>query len=233
MTVTTELFLGFVVLMAALVMALCARYLNRRTAFATGTGLFVWLIFVGFAGYSGLIGNTTMRPPGTIFILIPVSAFLILSIFGLRSYAGARVALAFPLWLILGLQSFRIVVELFLHRLWIAGVIPKMLTFAGANVDIYIGASAPVIAWLFTRGAVGLKSVLIWNVLGLLALMNIVSRAVLTAPGAFNFIHTEIPNRMFGTFPFMFIPGFFVPLAAGLHLLALRSIASNRNHQRL
>jgi hypothetical protein len=72
----------------------------------------------------------------------------------------------------------------------------------------------------------GLKLALVWNLLGLLALTNVVIRAVLTAPGPFNLIHTEVPNRMFGTFPFMFIPGFFVPLAVTLHVLAIRAISS-------
>jgi hypothetical protein len=60
----------------------------------------------------------------------------------------------------------------------------------------------------------------------LLALTNVVTRAVLTSPGPFNVIHAEVPNRMFGTFPFMFIPGFFVPLAVTLHVLAIRAIRS-------
>jgi hypothetical protein len=220
------LFLGFVTLMAAIVVALSARYLNGRTAFAIAVGLFVWLIYVGLLGYFGVARNAAMRPPGIAFIFVPVLVLLVLSILGLRTSAGARVALAFPLWIIVGTQSFRIVVELFLHQLWIDGLVPKMLTFAGANVDIYVGVSAPVIAWLSTRGRSGRKLALIWNVLGLLSLTNVVSRAVLTAPGPFNLVHAEVPNLLIGTFPFMFIPGFLVPLAAVLHLLALRAIAS-------
>ena len=222
----TTLFLGFVALMAAVVVALSARYLNGRTAFVITAGLFVWLIYVGLLGYFGVVRNAAMRPPGIAFIFVPVLVFLVLSVLGLRSSAGARVALAFPLWIILGTQSFRIVVELFLHQLWIDGLGPKMLTFAGANVDIYVGASAPLIAWLSTRGRLGMKLALIWNVLGLLSLTNVVIRAVLTAPGPFNLIHAEVPNLMIGTFPFMFIPGFFVPLAVVLHVLAVRAIAS-------
>src|SRR5271157_5694209 len=222
----TTLFLAFVALMAAVVVALSARYLSGRTAFLITAGLFVWLICVGLLGYFGVVKNAAMRPPGIAFIFVPVLVFLFLSILGLRSSAGARVALAFPLWIILGTQSFRIVVELFLHQLWIDGLVPKMLTFEGANVDIYVGASAPLIAWLSTRGRLGLKLALAWNVLGLLALSNVVTRAVLTAPGPFNLIHAEVPNRMFGTFPFIFIPGFFVPLAATLHVLAIRAISS-------
>ena len=115
---------------------------------------------------------------------------------------------------------------MFLHHLWINGLVPKMLTFEGANVDIYIGASAPLIAWFSTRGRLGMRLALAWNVLGLLALTNVVTRAVLTAPGPFNLIHAEVPNRMLGTLPFLFIPGFFVPLAVVLHVLAMRAISS-------
>jgi hypothetical protein len=132
--------------------------------------------------------------------------------------------LAFPLWLILGTQCFRVGVELFLHQLWIEGLVPRMMTFKGANIDIYIGLSAPLIAWLSTRGRWGLKLASAWNILGLLALLNVVTRAVLTAPGPLNLIHTEVPDRMIGTFPFLLIPGFFVPLAVMLHVLAIRSI---------
>ena len=223
---TATLFLAFVALTAAAVVVLSARYLNGRTAFTVTGGLFVWLLYVGLLGYFGVIRNTTMRPPGIAFIFVPVVLFLVLFIVRVRSSAGAGVALAFPLWIILGTQSFRIIVELFLHQLWIDGLLPKMLTFAGANVDIYVGASAPLIAWLSTRGRLGLRLALAWNALGLLALANVVTRAVLTTPGPFNLIHAEVPNLMFGTFPYMFIPGFFVPLAVVLHVLAIRAISS-------
>jgi hypothetical protein len=224
---TAALFLGFLGLMATVVVALIARYLNGRTAFWVLAGLSVWFIYAGLLGYLGVVKNTTMHPPGIAFIVGPVLLFLILFI--VRSSATANAAVVFPLWIILGTQSFRIGVELFLHQLWIDGLVPKMLTFAGTNVDIYVGASAPLIAWLSTRGRLGLRLALVWNVLGLLALTNVVTRAVLTAPGPLNLIHAEVPNLMFGTFPFTFIPGFFVPLAVVLHALAMRAI-SRRLH---
>jgi hypothetical protein len=226
------LFLGFVGMMAAIVVTLVARYLNVRTAFGVLAGLSAWLTYVGLLGYFGVVKNTTMRPPGMVFLLVPIVLFLLLFIvFVARSTAGARVALAFPLWILLGTESFRIGVELFLHQLWIDGLVPKMLTFEGANVDIYIGASAALTAWLSTTGRLGMRLALAWNVLGLLALMNVVIRAVLTSPGPLNLIRAEVPNRMFGTFPFLFIPGFFVPLAVVLHLLAIRALSS-RLHTR-
>ena len=148
--------------------------------------------------------------------------FLVLA----RSAAGARIAVALPLSIILGAQSFRIFVELFLHQLWLDGLVPRMLTYEGANFDILIGLSAPFIAWLSTRGRLGQRLALGWNVVGLLALANIATRALLTAPGPLNLINAEVPNLAVGTFPFTYIPGFLAPLALVLHVLAIRALRS-------
>ena len=222
------LFIVFVGTMSAIVVATVTRYLSLRAAFRLLAALSLWFIYAGLLGYFAVIKNTAIRPPGIVFLLGPVVLFLLLfTAFVARSSGGKHLAMAFPLWILLGTQTFRVGVELFLHQLWINGLVPKMLTFGGANVDIYIGASAPLIAWLSTRGRIGIRLALAWNVLGLLTLTNVVIRAVLTSPGPFNVIHAEVFNRMFGTFPFMFIPGFFVPLAVTLHVLAIRAISAS------
>ena len=191
--------------------------------------LIAWLVYVSLLGYFGVVANTAMRPPGIALIFIPVVLFLVVFIAQAGLSTGVNRFLAFPIWILIGAQTFRVGVELFIHQLWLNGLVPKMLTFAGANVDIYVGASAPLIAWLSTRGRLGLRLALVWNVLGLLALANIFIRAVLTAPGPLHLIHAETPNRMIGTVPYMFIPGFFVPLAVVLHLLATRKIGNTAN----
>lgn len=226
---TSVLFLGFVALMAGIVIALIARYLDGRKAAKVAVGLLAWFIYVGLLGYFGIIQNTMMRPPGVAFILVPLVAFFLIFLVQIGKNSGERLALAFPLWIILGTQVFRVIVELFLHQLWLNGLIPKMMTFEGANVDIFVGASAPLIAWLSMRGRTGLKLAQIWNALGLLVLANVVVRAILTTPGPLHLIHTEVPNLMIGTFPFTFIPGFFVVLAVVLHVLAIRNISSRLN----
>ena len=123
-------------------------------------------------------------------------------------------------------QTFRIGVELCFHELWMEGLVPKMLTFEGANVDIFVGLSAPLAAWIATKGTTGLRIALLWTILGLLALANVATRAVLTAPCPLNIIHAEVPNLSIGTFPFVDIAGFFAPLAVALHILAIRAIAN-------
>ena len=222
----TILFLSFVAVMATLVVAFSAHYLGGRAAVRNGSALAVWLLYVGCIGYFGVIRNFTMRPPGAVFLFGPIVAFLAFFSLRMRSDGSKRLAAAFPLSFLLSAQVFRVIVELFLHELWHVGLIPRMLTFAGANVDIYVGASAPVVAWLAAGHRWGRRVALIWNVLGLLALANVVRRAVLTTPGPFHFIQSEVLNLMIGTFPYMFIPGFMVPLAIVLHALALRAITS-------
>jgi hypothetical protein len=218
----TALFIAFLALM---VVALVSRYLSTRIAVRVLLGLCAWFLYAGLLGYLGILRDTSTRPPGIAFLFVPIILFLgVFVILILRSAAGARLALAFPLSIIVGVQCFRIGVELFLHQLWMVGLVPKMLSFEGANVDIYIGVSAPLIAWLSTRHRLGMKLSLTWNALGLLSLTNVVIRAVLTAPGPFNLIHAEVPNRIIRTAPFIFIPGFFVPLAVSLHELAIRLI---------
>jgi hypothetical protein len=219
---TSTLFLGFVAVMTTFVVAVIYGYINGRAALRVLSGLVVWFLYAGLMGYFGVISNSEMRPPGIAFIIGPVLLFLI--VFVARPSASVQGVLALPLWIILGTQCFRVGVELFLHQLWIEGLVPRMMTFKGANVDIYIGLSAPLIAWLSTRGRWGIRLANAWNILGLIALLNVVTRAVLTTSGPLNLIHAEVPDRMIGTFPFVLIPGFFVPLAVVLHVLAFRSI---------
>ncbi len=222
---TVTFFLGFLAITAAAVAALAARYLPRRTALVVLVGLPLWLLYVGVLSDFGVIRNTALRPPGAAFIFLPV--FLFVFLFLVRSSAGARIALALPLWVILGTQSFRVGVELFLHQLWLNGLVPRMLTYEGGNVDILIGATAPLAAWVLTKGRLGMRLSFFWNVLGLLSLANVACRALMTAPGRLNFIHAEVPNVAIGTFPFTYIAGFFAPLALVLHVLALRAFRAS------
>jgi hypothetical protein len=98
------------------------------------------------------------------------------------------------------------------------------MTYEGGNIDIFIGLSAPAAAWFARQGQIGRRAAIAWNVLGLLALANIITRSALTAPGALNFIHSEVPNLAVGIFPYTFIAGFFAPLAVMLHVLSLRHL---------
>lgn len=221
---TATLFTGYVIAIAALVAALLLSYLPARAARTRVAGLFAWLIYAGVLGYSGVVGDASLVPPGPAFLLVPV--FLFVALFLARSPQGERLALSFPLAVLVAVQVFRVGVEMFLHQLWQDGLMPRMLTFSGGNPDIIVGASAPIMAWLYARRHVGERLLLAWNVIGLCTLANVAVRALLTAPGALNLVQSDVPNLAIGTFPFTFIPGFLAPLALVLHVLAIRAIRS-------
>jgi hypothetical protein len=219
---TETYFLVFLVFMVVAVSALILRYLPSSQGRIALAGFLAWLVYVGLLSYFGVVRNPAVRPPGILLIVLPVLLFVAIVL--VRSPLGLRIAVAIPLWILLGFQTFRVAVELLLHRLWIDGLVPRIMTYEGGNVDIFVGLSAPFIAWIATKGRSGLQLALIWNYLGLVALANIVVRSALTAPGALHIIHPEVPNLAMGLFPFTFIAGFFAPLAVILHVLAIRSL---------
>jgi hypothetical protein len=219
---TAALFLGFFAATVIAVVALIVTYVPRAYASGIVIGLALWLAYGGALGYLGLLRDPSLRPPGIFYLLFPV--FIFVPAILVRSPGALRVALAIPLGLLMAVQSYRIGVELLLNQLWMDGLVPRMLTFEGANVDIYIGTTAPLAAWLSGKGRRGLRLALVWNILGLLALANIATRSLLTAPGPLNILHTEVPNLAMGTFPYSFIPGYFAPMAVMIHVLAIRAI---------
>lgn len=219
---TATYFLAFLAATVVTLTILIFRYFPRRAALRLTAGLAAWLTYVGALSYFGIVADAGLRPPGAVFLVGPVFLFVFLVV--ARSPAGARAAQMLPLWLLIGFQTYRVGVEYFLHRLWLDGLAPRLLTYEGANLDIIFGVSAPVTAWLATRGSPGLKTALAWNILGILSLANIAGRAVLTAPGPLNLIHSEVPNRVIGTFPFTYVPGFFAALALVLHVLSIRHV---------
>ena len=220
------LFLAYVGVVAAMVAAVLLRYLPARRALAGMGVIAVWLCYSGVMGYAGIVGDPTLMPPGIFLLVAPIIAFVML-VLG-RSPVGRYVATTLPLWVLFALQSFRVGVEITLASLHDAGLAPRLLTLGGGNVEILVGFSAPFIALIAMRGAGGARVALGWNVVGLLSLLNVATRAMLTAPGRLNFIHADVRNVAMGMFPVSFVPGFMAPLAMVLHVLAFRALWARR-----
>jgi hypothetical protein len=77
---TATLFIGFVMVVAAAVVLLIARYVNWKAAIGVLAALCFWFIFAGLLGSFGVLRNTTVRPPGIAFVVVPVFVFLIVFI---------------------------------------------------------------------------------------------------------------------------------------------------------
>ncbi len=181
--------------------------------------LAAWMLYAGGLGAAGVLGNAGLRPPGIAYVVVPAIA---LTAFLARSRTGVAIALAVPTWLLLGAQSLRVVVEVFLDRLAHAGRLPALMTFQGGNVDILIGISALVVAALCRVGRLDTRVAIAWNLAGMVSLANVVVRGILTSP-AVHAIRVDAPSAI-ATYPFTFIPAFVVPMALMLHVLALRAL---------
>src|SRR5262245_52375038 len=113
-----SLFLIFTVLVVGGVAAAILRYLDGRRRWIALSILLAWVVYTGTLGISGALTGTG-GVPRIALILIPTLAGALLLAF---SGAGRTVALSIPLSLLIGAQTFRVIVELFIHQLWSVGV---------------------------------------------------------------------------------------------------------------
>lgn len=209
---------------AALLVGLAFARLPVRQAAWVPLLLASWVACAGVLSATGVLRSPS-RPPGIALLVVPVLVSMLATAgFGAL---GRALALRVPLAWLVGLQVFRVGVEGVLHGLWQAGWVPHAMTLGGGNVEVLFAASAPVLAWAVASGRVGARFVRTWTALGLLSLINVVVRAVGSAPGPTHFLATEVPNIAMAQFPFVLIPAVMVPLALALHLVTWRATASS------
>jgi hypothetical protein len=129
-----------------------------------------------------------------------------------------------PQWL-LYIQSFRILVELILFIGFLRNIIPVQMTFEGWNFDILTGLLAlPVAYFCFVKKIWDRKMAVVFNIAGLILLLNILVIAVLSMPAPFRYFMNEPANTLVAEFPFVYLPGVLVVLAYTLHIFSLRQI---------
>ena len=181
---------------------------HPRTLYLTAATVTLWFLLTGTLAHRGFFTNFTSLPPHLLFaLLLPAIAF---AIFALTSKTLPEALRETPLPWLIAFQTFRIIVELVLWRAYRAGAIPVQMTFEGRNLDILIGLSAPIVAWLYASRRINETIVRIWTIVGILTLTNIVARTLLTFSGV---VQTEIADTGIGLFPFTFLPGFLAPHA--------------------
>ena len=190
-----------------------------------GVGVLVWLVVTGLAGWLGLARDFQRVPPPMFVLLL---AAVVLAVVTAMSRVGSRlVAEAGIVWLI-GVQAFRVAVEVFLdwgHRV---DLVPVQMTFEGRNWDIVSGVSAAAVAWLAAKRQAPRWLVLLWNCVGLALLLNIVVIAVLSMPTPLRRFHNEPANSFIAYFPYIWLPTFLVQLALFGHLLVFRWLRQAR-----
>jgi hypothetical protein len=190
---------------------------RRRAAF----GLVGWMVLTGAAAASGALASFERTPPPVMATV--VLSWILTTVFAF-SRTGGLVARWLPLPFLVGFHAFRLPLELILHRLYIEGVIPVQMTFDGMNFDIATGVTAIVVALWAATGTLPRAVLWLWNVMGLVLLLVIVTIAILSAPAPFRMFMNDPANTVITTFPFVWLPCILVQSAWLGHLLIFRRL---------
>ena len=199
---------AFFTILVILLAAFWAWMFGRRV----GIGLAVFLGATWLMANAGWLRFGHLPPPIAWLLVPTTTATVVLA----RRMPVGRIGIG---WLI-GYQSFRIFVEIFLwwgHR---EGAVPVQLTWEGRNFDVLTGLTAPLVAWLAAGGKISTTAIRVWNLAGLALLVNVVSVAVLSMPTPFQRFH---PTNLFVVeAPFVWLPLFLVQSALFGHVAIFR-----------
>jgi hypothetical protein len=218
---TTLIFYGL--LMARLKKSLISTNFteSKKKKIFNGTliGLIGWAIATSILSWSGVLSDFSTFPPKLIIVLIIP---LITVIWLVRTKEVKEILIHTPPESIIWIQSFRIVVEILLWRLFVDNLAPIQMTFEGRNFDILSGLTALLVAYLVANKKISSPLVIAWNLVCLAILVNIVAIAILSMPTPFRIFMNEPANTIVAKFPIVLLPALLVPLAYWLHFLSLR-----------
>ncbi len=190
---------------------------------AQNTRIFIpiaaWMILTAVLGIVGFYREVQVVPPRFVFLVGPWLVFFLWLNF---SKIGVSFLNSLDLkWLTL-LHVVRVPVEIVLFYTYLGGLIPKIMTFEGWNLDILSGLTAPLIYyWIFKKNNAKI-TLLIWNVICLGLLFTIVSIAILSAQTPFQQLAFDQPNVGVTYFPLVWLPTVVVPLVLLSHIVVLR-----------
>lgn len=178
-----------------------------------------WSALLTVLSLNGFFSDFSKFPPRPALVLLAPLPFVLIFAF---SKTGKQILQNIPPhWLVL-MQAFRIFVELLLWLDYIKNMFPIQMTFEGRNIDVLTGLLALPAAYFISKHKMKSLTILIFNVSGILLLLNILIVAVLSMPTSFRYFMNEPANTLIAQFPFIFLPGILVPIAYTLHILSLR-----------
>jgi hypothetical protein len=184
-------------------------------------GIATWMAATWVLAARGTLAHwETIPSPFMVLALVMASLAMALVV----SPVGRHLA-TLPLWALVGLQGFRLPLELAMHTMAERGVMPPQMTYTGANFDIVTGASAFVVAGLLLTGVGGHRLVAGWNALGLILLANIVGIAIVSTP-TFGWYGPDRLNTWVTGVPFVWLPAVLVQAALAGHLVIWRALGT-------
>lgn len=189
--------------------------------------ILAWLGLQGILAHQGFYTyaiDHPNAPPRFVLPVLPAILWVIISVYRTKNMEFQKTDW---IWLT-AVHIVRIPVELGLHSLYEAQLIPISMTYDGRNFDIISGLTAPLVMWAIHKNIPSLRFLLLaWNSICLILLLQIVITGVLSAPGPQQIWSFDQPNKGVLMFPYIFLPAFIVPLVLWSHLKALICLFKN------
>lgn len=214
---------GLAVVAAGAVLWLIATYDPPRVRAAT-VAVVCWMALMGGLAAGGVLARYDRTPP-PMAVIIPL--IFVLAILLGTSRLGGRLARAVPLVTLVGLQAFRLPLELVMHRAGELGIMPPELSFGGYNFDIVTGATALLLWGLMRTTPVPRAVIWVWNIWGIGCLLVIAGIARASSPmvRAFGDDPRHI-NTWVMYFPYIWLPAVLVVVALAGHIVVGRALLS-------
>lgn len=216
---------GIALAIAAIFVFGVARVAGRRAAVGAAVATAAWLALTYALAASGVLARFDLRPPPfALMFAVVIGGGIALGL----SPLGKKLAHGIPLAALVGVQAFRLPLELVMHRAADEGVMPVAMSFSGYNFDIVTGATALVLAPLIARGQAPRAAVVAWNALGSLLLVVIAVVAFSGTPliRAFGDAPEHV-NTWVAYAPFVWLPAILVLAAIAGHVMVARRLLSD------
>ncbi len=178
-----------------------------------------WIVLQSVIALTGFYTHVDAVPPR--FPLLVLPPFFLL-IYNLTTTKGKQFLHSLDIKTLTIFHTIRIPVEVVLYWLYQHKAIPMLMTFEGSNFDILSGLSAPIVYYLaFVKKTIGRTTLLAWNIICLLLVINVVVRSILASPTPFQQLAFDQPNIGVLYFPFVLLPSFLVPMVMLSHISAI------------
>ncbi len=212
--------MGFTFL-TVFIMLFLTFFLWRSQNVRTVIGILAWFLILLMVGQTGFFNDASL-PPRVPLLILPC---IIGIVYWTKRDSFDRLNQKIPIPLAIGVQAFRVVVEILIHQTYLAGNLPQLVTYEGLNFDIIVGATAIPISLLLYYKILPKSVVYLWNIIGI----GILTFTVFTFVSAFYFKELfSVPQfpMIVGNTPYIFLPGMMVPFAILMHVVSIRQLRS-------
>lgn len=195
---------------------------RKKILFIFLAAIIIWILTVSGLSIFKFFLDFQAMPPRLLYAFFIPLCFILYFTFSSKLN---KVLIATPVWPLIYIQAYRVVVEILRWVLMLLKVVPVQMSFAGSNFDIIAGVTAPLIAYFcYQRKNWAYNLALIWNFAGLALLINRFIIGLYSMPTSFQMYHDGPAYTLTAYFPMIISPAVLVPIGYAMHMFSIKQI---------